>query len=822
MMWLSLFVQGTPITSSAPQGNRPESYAMSDAQKLTVQARSLPVDSRKNILREIPEVELHPYLARMFRAMNLNWWVEVTHGDDEFGKDLVIVRDDALGSDVIAVVVKRGDIRGKTSGDVDVLAERVSDALTAKGERITREIESQIRQAKSHDAVSRDRVSRLQVNQVIAIVVGEMSANARQRLEKEVMPQGKVFDLPWLVDSFTAYYPQVFFEGRVVDVLDQLIDNLEKDPFYSRSGKTLSECFVEPIVAQLDGNLSLNAADLALQVKHKKIRLSELPASIVNKSRVLLVGDTGSGKSKALAKLCIDSYRDALTKLTRSAQIPNQIPVPLLISARAFADATTPAALLQASPIAQANDRLTVGTLMIDGLDELPATARLAVLDKAQRFATELRCSVVVTTRKTAAFNGPVAGFDRLELLPFQFGQAMKLVERLGPLDVINSLKEGLLRIKAQIPMNPLSLQLLVELVIERKEVPASITELYDRYFDLVFGRWEREKGIEVLFDYLIKKRFLAALAYNEFYRRGRLETPQVDFDAFLQLYADNYGWDADKLRDFLKEIVRAGILDVHAEVSFRHRSFLDYFVALHVHERRTEFEELNMHIAELYFSDLWGDASFFFAGISREISIELLEAIFSWPISQPQQVAQKLLAGRILQAAWHSTKRVKEAGIRSAIGYAPEVARTVRTQLAAFRKFPPLFADFLALMVAESSLASVVLVSEEKILLDEMRSVGATDADSLFTRLALIAALRTNLTNEELASGVTQLVADVKDKALNSQDEARILLLASMNKEENKAIATTVGRRLRRLYKAAPAVFHKLIPTRALAPKPK
>ena len=73
-------------------------------------------------------------------------------------------------------------------------------------------------------------------------------------------------------------------------------------------------------------------------------------------------------------------------------------------------------------------------------------------------------------------------------------------------------MRESLEKIQAQILLVPLSLMLLVELVEEHREVPASVTELYDRFFDMALGREDREKGIEVLFDYHIKKKFLAEL----------------------------------------------------------------------------------------------------------------------------------------------------------------------------------------------------------------------------------------------------------------------------------------------------------------------
>ena len=50
------------------------------------EAKALPQDERKRILQSIPEVDFHHHLAQLFRNMEPEYWVEVTHGTDEFGQ----------------------------------------------------------------------------------------------------------------------------------------------------------------------------------------------------------------------------------------------------------------------------------------------------------------------------------------------------------------------------------------------------------------------------------------------------------------------------------------------------------------------------------------------------------------------------------------------------------------------------------------------------------------------------------------------------------------------------------------------------------------
>ena len=146
-------------------------------------------------------------------------------------------------------------------------------------------------------------------------------------------------------------------------------------------------------------------------------------------------------------------------------------------------------------------------------------------------------------------------------------------------------MKEGLEKIQTQILLVPLSLMLLIELVEEHQEIPASVTELYDRFFDMALGKEDREKGIEVLFEYHIKKKFLATLAYREFLKKNKLGIPREDFEQFLNSYAEQYGWSPENFKGFVREIDRAGILNQGENVNFKHRSFLDYFAAFYLHE---------------------------------------------------------------------------------------------------------------------------------------------------------------------------------------------------------------------------------------------
>ena len=80
-------------------------------------------------------------------------------------------------------------------------------------------------------------------------------------------------------------------------------------------------------------------------------------------------------------------------------------------------------------------------------------------------------------------------------------GQALALCERvISDQALSQSLKTGISQMRNNFELTPLAIFLLIDIIEEHQEVPASLTELYERYTDTVLGKHDKEKGIEVLF----------------------------------------------------------------------------------------------------------------------------------------------------------------------------------------------------------------------------------------------------------------------------------------------------------------------------------
>lgn len=788
---------------------------MVNIEELVQQAKELSKDTRKDILMSFKERELHSLLKELFKAMEPNYTVEITHGVNELGKDLVIVKQDNMTIDVIGVVVKCGDIKSKTLGDVDDVISSITETISIKSDKRTKEIESQIRQAYSHPAEIRTFFRTLPVSKVFVVLAGTISIQARTRLEKEVKDALEIFDINWLIEKFTSYYPQIFFEGKVIDFLQNKIQELEKKNWLIKNDKSLSEYYIEPLVSIVELPVSLDNIDLTLNIKQRKMSLSKLTSFTGSNKQILLVGDPGTGKSAALSKLVIDMLRKAHSVATSLKEHKTYINIPILISAKDFLQIDNANTLLKKYfEQDEIIKRFNISTLMIDGLDEVVSSKREEVINKAKDLSKILKCSLILTSRKVDITNNTPSGFEKVELLPFEVSQALKLFEKvLTDNKLLDTLKEGLERIRFQIPIVPLSLMLLIELVEESKEIPSSVTELYDRFVDTVLGREDKKKGIEVLFEYLMKKRFLATLAFSEFYQKNKLEVSRSDFDRFLTAYVSEYGLEKEDFSVFIKEVERGGVIDINEQITFKHRSFLDYFAAFYIYEKREEIQDINQLIINIYFNDVWGDVAFFYIGLKREISEKMLDSILNYDKSDLHINIDKFMVGRLLQAGWHSPTKTKYNGIKKAFGLVGSIRNGFINLTEKHRTtIPKIFADFMLLTFSDISFKSSFLFKEMKTVFNDF--LDNKNVENLTEMLLLLWTMKYLLNGDELAvEGNKLLDALSKLEGINPEDEARALLVLTVIERQDKVLSKAINKRIGKLKGKYPNTFRDLLP---------
>jgi len=767
-------------------------------EKIRQQAQSLDKRERIKILMSFEETDIHRYLKQLFEKMYPRKTVEITHGSDEYGKDLVMVEEDIIkGYAAEAIIVVKGNIKGKTTGPVD-------------------KIKSQVEQAFAHPAKLKTIPQKIEISGVVVIIIGEISKNAQERLEKELKSFGRnlyIHGLNTVVDWFTNYYPQVFFVPEVINFFHKKFEGLETKHFFYRKGKNLSECFVEPWIAkealpQFDEENVVSF--IKKQFKRQKFPFSQLSLPSSHK-KIMLVGGPGTGKSTCLAKLALDMLKEAYNTASH-ASYEKSIKVPILIEARKLLKVDD---VEQLKDMYYIKDRCEVNVLMVDALDEVSPSYRNHVLKRSEEFSEKLNSSLIITTRKIEIVKEFDSRFQRYELLPFEFSQALKLLRKLvKDKTLLEVLKDGLEKIKFQIPMVPLTLALLVDLVEQHKEVPASITELYNEFSDLVLGKLDKEKGIEVLFEYHIKKRFLAELAFKEFLQKDKLEISLEDYEIFLDDYATKYGWEKEKLNQFVEEIRRVGILSFKEQKAFfTHRSFLDYFAAFYIFEKREEFKGLEREIVKYYFHDIWEDVAFFYIGLKKEISKGILNKIFNFGENKLSIEISKLLTGRLLQAGWNSPIKIKEKGIKKGISFAPLIREKLLKMVEKEKvKVPKILIDFFIIFFCEVSYSSGFLFEPIRTVFKE--TLKDPSKDAIFVALYLLTAIRRLLDFEELKIIINEILGKLSELEESKEDQARILVILELiDSETDGSFKKVIRGRLKRLVKKHPHVFKELFP---------
>jgi hypothetical protein len=347
--------------------------------------------------------------------------------------------------------------------------------------------------------------------------------------------------------------------------------------------------------------------------------------------------------------------------------------------------------------------------------------------------------------------------------------------------------------------------------------VPASLTELYERYTDVVLGKYDKNKGIEVLFDYTIKKRFLAALAYQEFLDKSRLEIPPADYSLFLEKYAEEYSLDEVFIKGFVKEIERAGVLQVsESEVSFGHRSFLDYFAALYIFNNRDELENMNDFIIGKYFNDLWGDTVFFYIGQKKEISENLLSKLFKYEEDGKDKLKtsiDKFLIGRLLQAAWHSPAKTKIYGIEKAFELLPEIHQSF-LELTEKNKWrvPKIFADFFLLIFINHSYRSAFLYKGIQAVFEK----NLEEKKNFQGLLPLLWAMKPFIDRNELKEAASKVLDAISNNSeLSAEDKARSLVMLKVLERGDKGMTKAIEKKIKFIQDKNPSVFQKLLPKR-------
>lgn len=793
-------------------GKEPEKVGADDEQAYLVapkaqqrRARSIPWEERIKILLSYKETELHKYIKLLYHRMDPDLYIEVTHGTQELGKDLVSVLARPHDSIVTAYVVKKMTIRGETAGSVDEIQNIVEKIQT--NNRVEKELESQIKQAFGHEAQTKYVFKDLRVSRVIVLLFGTLSNSARQRLVTENVKWGPVDakDIKWLVEQFTDYYPSIFLTDTNSSALESKINLLESCDWKLGKKKCLSQYYISPAIRSITIEGSREKATVTEMYKSAQSLPGDFFSKLSPNEIHILFGESGVGKTATMVRACIKSLEDAMFRKKDAGPSQRLTEVLVYLTVRDLPLAELAPDLLNHF-FEEEVSGLSIKAILLDGLDDCTDDKQAILFGKASAMAQRHECALVVAYRKpTFDFFYDSGEVQLAELLPFEFGQALELLKRLVPKGSrMDLLRDGLKKIVGRIPLVPLSLVLLVEIIEDRRELPASVSELYTRFIDIALGAANYEKGLEVLFEYRIKKSYLSILAFQMFFLRDRIRIPVEDFESHLAQYADQkYSNDSVKKAQFQEGIRHSGLLDFMDGVSFLHRSFLDYFIAWHINTNQnlnvTIAKEPNVsapkRMAELYFDPLWSEVVLFFYGLRSEMPLDVVSEVFSRGEVNDDDSFSKFCFGRILQAAWNSDSEVKQEGIRQGMLAAESALDFIEKHIPFDKKKSSLYPLYMLMGIADYCYGSYWLKTEILTVLSS--EIVRTDRKSQLRCALLLYSVHKQVDQTELTRLAAGLIQSINNNKPDATTELALLTaMRSMLKNQSK-LSKRIDRRV-------------------------
>jgi len=244
--------------------------------------------------------------------------------------------------------------------------------------------------------------------------------------------------------------------------------------------------------------------------------------------------------------------------------------------------------------------------ILLDSLDEVPATDRVETIKKIQNFCQDFPEAKIVVSCRTADYEEIFDSFYEIEISKLTPEAVGKIVRAWFGTDQVRA-KKLLSIIKSDreiscLTETPLLLSLLCIQYKHDLALPKRKTELFKRCVDVLLREWDTSRRFrrdtvyqsltdeakERLFEHVAGKAFLASPSY---------EFSQDEVTKIVGDFISRFGFQTTDAPGVIDEIEKHhGILERCSveSFSFSHASLQEYFVARHIIAKRTEKEEIS------------------------------------------------------------------------------------------------------------------------------------------------------------------------------------------------------------------------------------
>ncbi len=527
-------------------------------------------------------------------------------------------------------------------------------------------------------------------NSIIIISSKNITNGFKDRLKREYLNLGIDFwDKNDLVKKIDDYYSDYWrHNDKNLVAYEKFFENDMKDDWsikkvkeFKAAHEKLLEIFIEP-------RLMHKVSDFESQKKaFVKISMDKL-IDITNP--VILEGEPGIGKTRLLKKIgsvfiqmnntingkkylpvFINNINLIENKLNNLLNIKNAVET---ILKDYFKESTLDELLNQYNFV-----------FLIDSLDDFSKIHQESILKGLKEIVFN-GSKIILATRfqEYSTING-ITEIGKCEEIfvekfnDYQIKTFLSLYfknEKFKAQNLIESLKEN--SIIQRLPITPLNLSLISILYEENNfEIPATITDIYDNFNNLLLGRSLPDARIE-FFDVNFRERILSVYALELLDREERNYMTLKEFKDFFTAFFDPVKTTIDikqlpNALDFIVNNTGILVLQDGRYVKFLHESYMEYYASREIffHKRHLEDKLINN------FLDInWQYTAVFYAGRSKDMSVFLRKIIERTQKSKQTTDHYRSITGlgNILQALYMTDDSIRKDGILIALNHVLEI----------------------------------------------------------------------------------------------------------------------------------------------------
>ena len=611
-------------------------------------------DKLEYIQKECNEPELFGDLSVLFKNKGFDN-VKITHGNKEYGKDLVFSKyDETFEEDKwYAVIVKNKPSRQNDFMTGGEIANQILQAInkpyrTPKGEEKT-------------------------VSGLFIVINGNVTENSTDMLiefvPKTTLPNIKIYDYQDLRNQIEKYSK------------DSFLDNIEPSLgiYVKEQTKTLSDISISNSIFDLKIN-DINDIFVNVQTTYtrelrkinnyvtfdksdKKYKEEDVEGSneiLKSNKNFIIHGIPTSGKTLFLKRIGLKALSEKTLKQNAvfyfdlQNHTENGLKIKSLI-VKQFSELTKGEEFKE--------EEFNKVIILFDSIDFIKDDlVKINILKSIEKIANENKQYQIVLSTRNYNFiknQNLLSEFKESELLPFNFGQALNLVKRIIPNDkpktnhFLSALKNSMLNTTLQ--RTPLSLTLLAILYrddkIDLKELPANIFSLYDLFTDVYLDKWDATKGVTQLYKYEQTKNILAFIAF-ELHQNGDNSITEDELKVFLLKLRENYNYDElNDIDSFVKHLKsKNGVFNYdnsNKSFNFFNHYFQEYFSSLCIEDDEDSI------LIDNFFNDWWSNSIVFYCGKkpkSNKLHQEINQKII--PIGSQQKNIYLINHSKCLQAS--------------------------------------------------------------------------------------------------------------------------------------------------------------------------